>query len=144
MLFLLWLLFRQSLDLLWKHLSQHHCEMLSCRMLSFSWDMYAIYFQQLKFIFKLQHLYALRLFMEIHLKFQNIFSPMSSSTLLKVLSNWSKITAFVFPYITSFMVCISEFLSARRKHLEEMKPSDFISSLNVRCFKWNIFLMFLF
>ena len=64
-----------------------------------------------------------------------LFNTRSSSTQLKVLSNWSIITTFVFPYITLSIECISKFLSARRKHFEEMKPFDSHSSLNFRCFK---------
>ena len=49
---------------------------------------------------------------------------------LKVLSNESKITNFVFPYIISSIECISKFFNACRKHL---KLSDLSSSLNVKC-----------
>ena len=57
----------------------------------------------------------------------------SPSTQLKVLSNWSKITNFVFPCITSSIECISKFLNAWRKHLEQKKSSDLSLSLNFRC-----------
>ena len=70
-----------------------------------------------------------------------------SSTQLKVLLNWSKITTFVFPYITSSVESISKVLSARRKHFEEMMPFDSSSSFNVRCYKlWleTFFIMFMF
>ena len=68
----------------------------------------------------------------------------SSCTQLKLLSSWSKITSFMFPYITSSVECISKFLNARRKRFEERKPFDSSSSLNVRwCKLWfgNIFIM---
>ena len=58
----------------------------------------------------------------------------SSSTQIKVLSNWSKITTFVFPHITSSIKCISKFFIAMRKCLEQMKPFESSSSLNVICF----------
>ena len=41
----------------------------------------------------------------------------------------------MFPYITLSVECISKFLSAWSKHLEEWKPFDLSSSLNVRCCK---------
>ena len=59
----------------------------------------------------------------------------SSSSQLKVPSNWSKITTFVFSCITSSTKCISKFLSAWRKYLEERKLFDSSSSLNDRNLK---------
>ena len=56
----------------------------------------------------------------------------SSSTQLKVLSNWLTITNFVFSCITSSSECISKFLNAWRKHLEERKPLHFLQCF---CFK---------
>ena len=61
----------------------------------------------------------------------------SSSTQLKVLSHWSKITNFMFLHFTTSIECISKILDAWRKHLEQKKPSDLSSSLNARyCKLW--------
>ena len=59
----------------------------------------------------------------------------SSSTQLMILSDWWKITNYVLPYITSSVECFSNFLNTWMKHLEERKPFDLTSSLNVRCCK---------
>ena len=47
----------------------------------------------------------------------------SSSTQLKELLNWSNISNFLFPNIMLSIESISKFLSARRKHHEQRKPS---------------------
>ena len=41
----------------------------------------------------------------------------------------------MFTCITSSIECISKFLNAQKKHLEQRKPSNLSSSLNVRCCK---------
>ena len=127
-LFWLWSLFRQWLVFLWRHnlISWHHCRMPSHGMLSFNHETCMLYDSDTKFFFEHHYLLALRSFIKTHQKLQSIFSPTlsntnSSSTQLKVLSNWSKTTNLMFWFITSLIECVSKFLNVWMNLLGQRK-----------------------
>ena len=58
-------------------------------------------------------------YLQPHISYILSHNTDSLSTHLKVLPNWSNVTTFVIPYITSSIECISKFLRARRMSLKK-------------------------
>ena len=105
--------------------------------------------QQLKYIFNLEHLLALTTSIKIHDSFSLTFPtfwPKQKHHLINSKSDEIDKNSLLFPYIMSSIKCVFMFLSAKRKHLEQMKQFNLSLSIIARWFKlwFESFMMLLF